>query len=325
MKRRNALGSLGALTLPVLGWPITAGAAGYPERPIKFISPSPPGGMTDFVPRVIGKEMSDMLGQPVVIENRAGANQTMATNFVAKAPPDGYTILLATSGALAVNPHLMAKIPYDALREFTPITMIGGVASVIMTTQSSSTRTFQEFLAAGRSKGPKPAFGFPGVGSSPHMVLAALKDRTDAEFLLVPYKGTAELFSDAKGGQFEYLIHNIGPSLPLIRSGELRPLAVTSIKRSPHLPDVPAIAEVLPGFEVLGWMAVCVPAGTPGEVVEKLAMTLHAALGKESVRKSLETYAVVAMPTGPKEAKHFIEQEYRRWGDVVRRYGMKAE
>lgn len=325
MHRRQALGTLGALAVPMLGWPTGAMAANFPERLIRFISPSPPGGVTDFLPRLLGKEMAELLGQPVVIENRAGGNQTIATNYVAKAPPDGYTILLATSGALAVNPHLMAKIPYQALADFAPISMLGGVASVVMATQASKIRTFAQLIDAGRANGRKPAFGHTGVGTSPHLVLEALKQQAGVDFVDVPYKGTPQLFADAKGGQFELLCNNIGPALPLIRSGELRPLAVTSSRRSAHLPDVPAIAELLPGFDVLGWMAAFAPAGTPAEVVDKLAATLHAALAKESVRKALDTFAIDPMPTTPTEAKDFHEREYRRWGDVVRRAGIRIE
>lgn len=325
MQRRQALGALGALAVPALGWPAAALAANFPQRPIRFISPSPPGGVTDFLPRLLGKEMAEMLGQPVVVENRAGGNQTIATNFVAKAPADGYTILLATSGAVAVNPHLNAKIPYQPLKDFAPISMLGGVASVIMATQASDARTFEQLLEAGRSKGRKPAFGYPGAGTSPHLVLEALKQRTGVDFLSVPYMGTPQLFSDAKGGQFEFLCNNIGPSLPLIKSGELRALAVTGSRRSAHLPDVPAIAEFLPGFEVLGWMAAYAPAGTPAGIVDQLAATLHAALAKESVRKALDAQSIDAMPGTPREAGDFLAREYARWGEVVRRAGITAE
>ncbi|MBN9575245.1 Bug family tripartite tricarboxylate transporter substrate binding protein [Alicycliphilus denitrificans] len=325
MKRRHALGTLAALALPALDSARAAATTEFPQRLIRFISPSPPGGVTDFLPRLLGKEMAEMLGQPVIIENRVGANQTISANSVAKSPPDGYTILLGTSGALAVNPHLMASIPYRALTDFAPISMLGGVASVIMATQSSNVKTFAQFLDAGRVKGGKSAFGHTGVGTSPHLVLEALKQRAGLEFMDIPYKGTPQLFADAKGGQFDFLCNNIGPSLPLIRNGDLRPLAVTGAKRSAHLPDVPAIAEVFPGFEVLGWMGAYAPAGTPADIVNKLAATLHAALAKESVRKSLDTFAIDPMPTSPKEAQEFLEREYRRWGEVVRQAGIRIE
>ncbi|MFJ0392401.1 tripartite tricarboxylate transporter substrate binding protein [Bordetella bronchiseptica] len=323
MNRRHALKVLGAAALPALGWPMSAMAGEFPQKPIRFISPSPPGGVTNFLPRLLGQEMSKILGQPVVIENRTGGNQTIATNYVAKAAPDGYTILLATSGALAVNPHLIADIPYQPLTDFEPISMLGGVASVVMATHASDARTLAQLLEAGRGKGRKPAFGHTGIGTSPHLVLEALKQEAGIDIVDVPYKGTQQLFTDAKGGQFEFLCNNIGPSLPLIRNGDLRALAVTSRKRSPALPDVPAIAETLPGFEVLGWMAAYAPAGTPADVIDRLAAALHASLATDEVRKALANFAIDAMPTSPQEAKDFLAAEYRRWGEVVRRSGIR--
>lgn len=156
MNRRHALKVLGAAALPALGWPMSAMAGEFPQKPIRFISPSPPGGVTDFLPRLLGQEMSKILGQPVVIENRTGGNQTIATNYVAKAAPDGYTILLATSGALAVNPHLIADIPYQPLTDFEPISMLGGVASVVMATHASDARTLAQLLEAGRGRDASP-------------------------------------------------------------------------------------------------------------------------------------------------------------------------
>ncbi|WP_413599664.1 tripartite tricarboxylate transporter substrate binding protein [Bordetella pertussis] len=163
-----------------------------------------------------------------------------------------------------------------------------------------------QLLEAGRGKGRKPAFGHTGIGTSPHLVLEALKQEAGIDIVDVPYKGTQQLFTDAKGGQFEFLCNNIGPSLPLIRNGDLRALAVTSRKRSPALPDVPAIAETLPGFEVLGWMAAYVPAGTPADVIDRLAAALHASLATDEVRKALANFAIDAMPTSPQEAKDFL-------------------
>lgn len=192
-----------------------------------------------------------------------------------------------------------------------------------MATHASDARTLAQLLEAGRGKGRKPAFGHTGIGTSPHLVLEALKQEAGIDIVDVPYKGTQQLFTDAKGGQFEFLCNNIGPSLPLIRNGDLRALAVTSRKRSPALPDVPAIAETLPGFEVLGWMAAYVPAGTPADVIDRLAAALHASLATDEVRKALANFAIDAMPTSPQEAKDFLAAEYRRWGEVVRRSGIR--
>src|SRR5438552_13835540 len=267
--KRNMIRGLQRAALAALRTVCVSGASAqtYPTRPIRLVVPFPAGGTTDILAREVGQRLSMTLGQPVVIDNRPGAAGNIGADLVAKSAPDGYTLLMGTVGTHAINASLYAKMPYDHVKDFAPIILVAGVPNVLVVNPSLPVNSVQELIAYAKANPGKLNFASSGPGTSIHLSGELFKVMAGVQMTHVPYKGSAPALQDLLGGQVQLMFDNLPPSLPHIKAGKLRALAVTSVARSPALPDVPTIAESgLPGFEASSWFGILVPAGTPSAI-----------------------------------------------------------
>ena len=300
-------------------------AQAYPNKPIKMIAPYPPGGATDILARLISQGLTESLGQPVVVENKAGANGQIGHDFVAKAPPDGYTLLLGNSAALAVSISMYDKLTYDPIKDYAPITLAAQGALVMIVNPNVPANTLQEFVAWGK-KAPKVSAGLAGVGAMHHLVTEQMKLQSGVNWINVPYKGSAPMVVDVLSGQVDFGIDNIPSSLPHIKAGKLKALAVTSAKRTPLLPDVPTLAEAgMPGIEAAAWHGVLAPAGTPPAIVAKLNAEIVKILKSPEMQKRLGDLGLDAVGSSPQQFADFIASENVKWAKVVKASGAKLE
>jgi len=286
-------------------------AAQYPDRPIKMVVPFPPGGATDSVSRLIAKSMSDNLGQPMVIDNRAGAGAVIGSEAVAKAEPDGYTVLSTTAGVHVVNPAIYPKLPYDPQKSFVPVSQLVAAPLVLTVRANSPFKTAQDLIAYAKANPGKLSYGTAGAGTSLHQSGEMFKDAAGVDILHVPYKGAGPAMNDFLGGQVDMMFSYVGSVLPGVKSGRLRMLAVGSPKRLPVIADVPTVAEVLnqPGYDSDTWTGLAVPAGTPAAVVERLSKAAHFAL--EQNREYLLSSGYVIVGGSPKQMEQRIATELK--------------
>ena len=278
-----------ALFCTLLAWPaaLTAQPAGYPARPLRFIVPYPPGGGTDVVARVVARALSDELGQPIVIDNRGGANAIVGTQTAARAPADGYTLLLGVPASLTVNPLLHRDLPYDPLRDFAPVAQLTLNAYVIAAHPSLRASSVRELIALAREAPGSLNFGSSGNGSAAHLVLELFKRMTRAEIVHVPYKGGGPALNDLLAGQIQLTGGPVISALALVNARRLKALAVTTAKRVQALPEVPTVAESVPGYELSGWSGVLLPAQTPPALVQALNRAIEGSLQQPEVRRQL--------------------------------------
>jgi tripartite-type tricarboxylate transporter receptor subunit TctC len=282
-------------------------------------------GVTDIMARLVGQHLGASLGQPVVIENRPGAGGVPGTEAVSKAAPDGYTLLM-TNVALVVTPYLYSKLPYDAEKDFTPVTLVNTAPLMLVVHPTVAAKTVKELIAYAKAHPGEITFGSGGVGSTPHLSGELFKSLSGIDVLHVPYKGGAPALNDLIGGQLSFMIENMPGTMPFVRSGKLRALAVTSPQRSPLEPALPTMAEAgVPGYEVVGWNGIVAVKGTPPEIVARLhaevAKILHAPEMKERLA------ALGAEPVGntPDEFGAFIKAERARWGRIIKEKGIRSE
>lgn len=291
----------------------------YPNRPIRQIVPFPPGGAVDIVTRIVGAKWTELLGQPIVVEHRAGAGGTLGADVVAKAAPDGYTLLTCQIASHAVSPAVYNALPYDHLRDFAPVSLIGKTPNVLVVHPSVPVNSVQEFIAYVKASPGKYNYASPGFGTSPQMTMELFKLTTGINIVHVPYKGGAPALADLIGGQVTGLFGNLPEQLGAIKGGKTRALAVSTLQRSPQLPDVPTVAESgFPGFEVTVWYGVCTQAAVPKPILSKLHATLMKALNAPEVKTRLAEASVEASPTTPEEFAAFIRAETDRWARVVK-------
>ena len=297
----------------------------FPVKPIRFVVPFAPGGIADTMARVLGKAVSDSTGQPVIVENKPGGGTTIGTEIVARAKPDGYTLLL-TSAPIATNPGLVPKLPYEALRDLAPIITLGGDGFVIAVNEKQPYKTFAELVAAARKPGVEIAYASPGSGTLMHLAGQLLNAEYQTHFLHVPYKGSGPALQDAAGGQVPMIIDPQSSITPLIRAGRLRPLAVTSPTRLSLLPDVPTLREL--GFskgEAISFSGVMVPAGTAPAVVARLNAEFNRALGQPEVRQKLvEQLGGTYRGGSSEEFGVLVKSETERWVPLIKRLGLTA-
>lgn len=292
--------------------------------PIRVISPTAAGGATDSVIRSMLPKMSTTLGMPLVVENLPGAGGIVGTGAIARALPDGHTIGIATSGALAANPFLKKKLPYDDVKDFAPICRVGRGPYILAVASTLGVKTLAELLA--RAKLESLTFASPGVGSSAHMAQELFKARTGAKFLHVPYKGTGQAITDTVGGQTQALFEAPGPLMPHIRSGKLIPLGVTSAQRVSSLPDVPTFKELGYKDTVLeGWIGFMAPAATPANVVDRISKACESSLQAPDLKAHAQALGFEVDYAGPVEFQNFIASEKKLWGEVVKLSGLQAE
>jgi tripartite-type tricarboxylate transporter receptor subunit TctC len=298
---------------------------GFPSKPVTMVVGFEPGGGTDTVARIVAKTMGENLGQQVLVENRAGAGGNIAVDYVAKSAPDGYTIVLANVGALAVNPHLL-KVPYDPLRDLTPLTMAVVFANVLVVQPSLAVSSLADYVKLAREKPATVTYASSGIGGAGHLAGELLKMMAQIDIVHVPYKGGGPAMQGFLGGQVASFFATPVSSIAQIRAGKARPIATTGSKRAALLPDVPTIAESgYPGYEALNWYAYLGPARLPRELVDRLNRELVKALGAPEVRAAFDKQGVEAQPGTPEELGRYIAREYQTWGRVVTDAGIKAQ
>ena len=303
--------------------PVLATAA-WPDKPIRLVVPYPPAGMTDVFARPLGQKLSEKLGVPVLIENKPGAGATVGSTAVARAAPDGYTLVLGTFGSHAVNDALMPKLPYNSLTDFSPVIAVAAVPSVLSVLSTSPIKSLPELLALAKQKPGELSHASTGIGASPQLLIELLKQTAKVDILDVMYNGGGPALIAMMGGQVTMIFDTIGTSLPHIKSGRIRPLAISSPKRSPALPDVPAVAETLPGFNVVPWFAIWAPAGTPPDIVRRLNQEIDAILKSPDIIERFSSIGAEVMGGSVENFANFHKAEHVKWGQFIKAIGIKA-
>ena len=297
----------------------SADAGDYPSRPLRQIVPFPPGGGVDIVTRIVGAKWSEFLGQPIVVENRPGAGGNVGADAAAKAAPDGYTLFSCGVASHGVSPALYNKLPFDHIRDFAPISLIGKTPNVLVVHPSVPVQSLREFVDYVKANAGKLNYASPGYGTSPQMTMEMFKLAAGLNFVHIPYKGGAPALADVMGGVVTGMFGNLPEQLSAIRSGKTRALAVSTLKRSPQLPDVPTVAESgFPGFEVTVWYAVCTQAAVPRPLLAKLSATLLRTLNLPEMKARLAEATIEAAPGTPEELAAFIQSETEKWTKVVK-------
>jgi tripartite-type tricarboxylate transporter receptor subunit TctC len=317
------------IVIAALAWACSAAGAHaqtYPAKAVRFVVPFAPGGGSDLVARTVAVKLTEALGQPVVIDNRAGAAGTIGADIAAKSPPDGHTLLLGSNGPLAINPSLYAKLPYDASRDFAPVSLVTVMPFVLVVHPSLPVKSVKELIALAKSRPGQLNYGSPGNGSTTHLANELLKSMTGMQIAHVPYKGVAPAATDLISGNIQMMSGDLSTLVPHVRSGRMRPLAVTSARRSTLLPDLPTVAEAgVPGYEAIGWFGVLVPAGTPAAIVERLNSAMVKGLAARDARQRLSAFGGdVAVGTPEQFAAH-IRTEAAKWGKLIKAIGLKAD
>jgi len=312
-----------ALAAVLLATALPAFAA-YPDHPIKLIVPVPPGGGVDILSRAIGAKMSQSMGQPIVVENKAGASAAIGTELLAKSPADGYTIMMGYS-AHATNPIFVPKLPYDTSRDFAAIAHVGYIPLILVVNASSPYMTVQDLIGAARAKPGQLQFASGGAGAGAHLSGELLKTTANVDVVHVPYKGNAPALTDLLGGQVTMMFDTITTALPHVKSGKLRALAVTSPKRSPLAPDIPTMIEAgLADFDISAWYVMFAPAGTPKDVMARLNAEVNKAIADPDVRRTLGEQGVEFTGGTPEDADRFVRGEVERWSRIIKTKGMSG-
>src|SRR5688572_15267374 len=297
----------------------------YPSRPVRLIVPFAPGGSNDIMARLVAQKFSEALGQQVVVDNRAGGSGIIGTDLAAKAQPDGYTLLMM-SLTFAVNPSLFRKLPYDTEKDLTPLTLVAQAPLMLVVHPSIPAKSAQDLIAYAKANPGKLNFGSGGPGTTPHLAGEMIKTMAGVQMTHVPYKGGGPALGDLMGGQIQLMLENIPSTLPLAKSGKLRALAVTALKRSALVPDLPTLDEAgLKGYEIVGWNGLFVPARTPANIVTHLhGHTVHA-LKQPDVKDRLATLGAEGVGSSPDEFRAFVKAEIVKWAKVVKAAGLKVE
>ena len=302
-----------------------AAAQDYPARPLRMILGFAPGGSTDLVARVLAQKMAATWNQQVVVDNRPGANGMIGADLVAKATPDGHTLLLSSIGPMAINASLY-KMPYDIVKDFAPVTYTGNVTNLLVVHPSVPAANVRELMALAKAQPGKLTFGSSGAGGAPHMAVELFKILAKVDVVHVPYKGGGPAMADLVGGQISGSFASMPSSIPFVRNGKLRALAVTAPKRSPAAPEVPTVSEAgIPGFSVLDWQGMFTTAKTPAPVINKLNAEIKRALALPDVIEKLATAGVEIQTTSPEEWGRFVQSEIDKWAKVVKTAGIKLE
>lgn len=302
--------------------------ASWPDKPIRIVVPFPAGGPTDIAARVVGQAIGEALKTPVIVDNKAGAHGFIGVAEAAKAPADGYTLMMASIGTMAINPRLHEKIPYDANKDFAPVSLVVTVPIVVVVNpQALPVKTVPEFVSYLKANPGKVNFASAGSGGSSHLVPEYFKYRTGTFMTHIPYKGSGPAIADVVAGQVQVMFDTLLTSTPFVKSGKLRMLAVTTAQRLPDYPDVPTMAEALgmKDFEASSWYALYAPAGTPPDIVKRLSAQVDAALKRPAVAKRLTDLGAVPVGGGPEKLAAFQRAEQDKWGKVIQAAKIKAE
>ncbi len=319
---RTAAAALAVLTV------LTAARAqeSYPSRPITLVVPVPPGGAADFIARVVGGKLSDALGQPVVISNRAGASGIIASDSVARAAPDGYTLLLNSITTHGIGPHLYAHLPYDPVKDFTPIILVASLPLIMTINASHSEKSVQEVVARAKAHPGKLTFASSGNGGAPHLAGALFQELTGTKMLHVPYRGSGPAVVDVAAGRVDIMFDAVPSLLPMIQAGKLRPLAAASTVRNSVVPDVPTFEELgIKGMEVSLWYGLEGPANLPEAILQRLNAELVKILSTEDIKANFANQGAGPQPGSPAEFATFMRDESARWREVVRKNDIKLD
>lgn len=296
-----------------------ASAQDFPNRPIKLIVPFPPGGPNDIIARVVGAKMQELLGQPVVIDNRGGAGGVIGTDAVAKAAPDGYTIGLTSAGALAISKSLQEKVPYDSLKDLKPITLVAKVPELLVVANNVPASSMKDLLALAKSQPGKMNFASSGSGSMPHLAGELFKITAGIDIVHVPYKGAAPAVNDVIGQQVEMVFLDLPVLLPQVKAGKVKPIALGSRERVQSLPDVPTTSELgLPQVEAENWYGLVAPAATPADVIAKLHKATVDAMKSPEVKDKLSSQGAILVGDTPEEFAAYIQSETDKWAKVAK-------
>ncbi len=318
--RRQALAALGAaLATPAL-------AQEWPTRPVRMVIPYPPGGASDIIARLLAPHLSELLGQTLVVENRPGANGFIAGELVARAAPDGYTLLMANAGPNGMGPALYgSRTPYDAIRDFAPVMAVSVVPQIMAVHPGVPVRSFPEFLAYARAQNGAMSYGSAGVGSAGHMAMELLKSLTGIQLTHLPYRGSAPSTADLIAGVYPVNFDTAPVTLPHLRDGRVRGIAVTTLGRIPEAPELAPIADTVPGFETVSWGGVLAPAGTPPAVIARLNVALNTAMARPAVHETLARQGIQPQHGTPEAFGAYVRAEVTKWTGVVQQMGLSPD
>ncbi len=309
---------------------VTSGGAqaqAFPDQPIRWIVPYPPGGSTDILTRIIGQKMNEAWGQPVIVENRGGASGIIGVEAAAKAAPDGYTLLMTASGPHAINPSLFAKIPYDPLKSFSSITLVAKLPMLLLVHPDLPVSNVREFVAWAKARQGKAVFASIGAGTPSHLAMELFKQMAGVELTHVPYKGSGPALTALIGGQeAPVMFDSVLSSIAHVKSGKLKAIAVSTAERLPALPDVPTVAESgLAGFDAYTWTGAVAPAGVPADRMQKIVGEIVRILKLPDVREKIAGQGAIPVGNGPQEFTAFTQSEIEKWGKVIRSANVKVE
>ena len=302
-----------------------AAQAQYPLRPVKLVAPYPPGGSADILARAIAQKMTESLGQQVLVENRGGAAGNIGTEYVAKSPADGYTLLVGTVATHAINPHVFSKLPFDPLKDFAPVTPIAQNAIAIVAHPSAPANSVRELVDYAKRNPGKLSFGSSGNGTPMHLAGELLKGMAGIDLLHVPYKGAGPAIADLLGGQIPYAFVSLAPALPHLRSGKLKALGMIEATRNPAAPEIPTIGESVSGYALSSWLGLFGPAGTPASIVEKLNGAALEALKARDVKERLDAQGFDIVTSSPAAFSRLVAEDFEKWGRIVRSIGGKLD
>ncbi len=314
-----------AITISFVAASAAVHAQTYPVKPVRLIVPTAPGGGTDISARIIAPKLTELLGQQMIVENRAGGNTTIGNDYVAKSPPDGYTLLMGIS-SIAINPHLRSKIPYDTVKDFAPISQVVIVPLVLVSHPSLPPRNLKELIAFIRPRANQLNYGTGSVGSNPHLAMELFLSMTKLKVTHVPYRGIGPAMTDQIGGHLDLMMANFLTALPHIKNGRARAYGLSSAKRSSVAPDIPTIAEAgVPGYAVDQWFGVIAPAGTPREIIARLHNAVVTALKDPQVRQRFLADGGETVGNSPEEFTKIIRDDLAKWGKVVKAAGIQPD
>jgi tripartite-type tricarboxylate transporter receptor subunit TctC len=322
LSRRRALALAAA---PFIAPGVARAVDEWPTKLVRYINTFPPGGPTDTLSRIVCAELSEMTGQQFVVDNKAGSGGNVGTDAIAKAAPDGYTIGLYTIASQSIAPTLYGKLPFDVEKDFTPIAMLWSVPNMLMVRLDLPIKTVPELIAAAKASPGKLSFASSGAGTTPHITGELFKQMAGVNLLHVPYKGSAPAYQDLLANQVDMMWDNIPGPLGLMRGGKVRGVAVTSKERHPAAPDIPTMADTLPGFEITSWGGICGPAGLPPAMVERCAALARKALDSERVKKAFEQQGATAFWMNPKDTAAWRAADEKKLAPVIKASGAKVE
>lgn len=297
----------------------------FPDHAIRMIVPFEAGGPNDILGRIVAKKASEYLRQTIVVENRTGAGGALGTDAVARAAPDGYTVLFSGTSSLSIVPLLQKSVAYDPIKSFAPVALVGEAPSVLIVSPSMPVKSVPELIAEAKRKPNTYNFGSGGIAATPYLAGEMLKSMSGIDIVHVPYKGAAPALLGLMGNNIQIYFGGITAILPLVQSNKVRALAVTSVKRTPLLPDLPTVGETVPGFEVVNWYGALAPIGTPPEVVARLHDAVAEAGKDQEVRKALADLGIDPISGSPDEMREYMKRELEKWGQVIKAAGLQPE